>query len=61
MMPSQHPARVPLSSLLVSILGEPGNLILRGGAQVAVSPPAFTFLLLLILQSPLPSQARGRK
>ena len=34
-------------------------LIIRGKAQVPVSPPAFSLLFLLVLQGPLPGQAVG--
>lgn len=53
---SPHP---PLQCWLLGILCRAKSFILciSGGAQVAVSPPAFSCLFLLILKGPLPGQA----
>ena len=59
--PSLSPAltRAPLGSRCVSVLGEPGGLVVQDGAQIPVPPPALALLLFFILQSPLPGQAGG--
>lgn len=52
--------RAPLGSRCVSVLDQLGSLVVRGGAQISVPPPALALLLFFILQSPLPGQAGGR-
>lgn len=59
--PPPSATRAPPGSRRVSILGGLGSLVVRGGAQVPVSPPALALLLLLILEGPLPGQAAGRQ